>query len=708
MAINTDDVAVKDKINTEWIRQALFVPERKGHSESNTRASEMRYSQQFSYSSLCFADTSIGGNRSINPRPQFTKGADHNLPSLLARECNDGNPTKESTMGMGRYYAEAIDSNASRIFLQFGVPVHNSLGNFYTTFYDPMHGNMANSGTVGGGLLSSVAKFIGYITVWALVPELAILSLMYGTAKKAYRDWRHQPLSKYYYMKSAMPLYWTTVTTIVNALSVNMKLSQGFEAGELKREANEGSQYKATPKQNATVMVELSKILPDIMMNDEGGIDIRMVASRYQRLADAHERAWYKIRSEVDTEEKAAQMIKAYIEGGRYDLNDTKKMKDYLSDYLQTAGKGRHLIDKMIDTAESNTKVTDSTKVADDIVSKGMAAVSDAAESAIIGTQALWTGIMEHLSDYAKVAQAEARDGSAFISYIVDWESTVRESFSNRTRESDVASKMNETSRSARGKLFDIGNGNIADNIVADSLESIVSLVGEVVGGFGSALGLSGLSILGGKAFVDIPEYWDSSSTNFPSSDYSIQLRSPYGNPISILTNVLIPLATLIAGAAPRSAGRNSYTGPFLCKLWQQGRCQIQLGMITELSITRGVGNVGWNVNKQPLAIDVSFTVTNLSKLLHVPITGELSIEDLLGLTIFDEDTNFTDYMAILGSLTLVEQYYADSRWRLRNAKVKQGIKTFFTIDHFLQWGLGEGQPGSIISVFARKGQLDI
>jgi hypothetical protein len=76
------------------------------------------------------------------------------------------------------------------------------------------------------------------------------------------------------------------------------------------------------------------------------------------------------------------------------------------------------------------------------------------------------------------------------------------------------------------------------------------------------------------------------------------------------------------------------------------------------------------------------------------------------GLTMFDEDTNFTDYMAILGSLGLEQQFYASDRWKLREAKRQRNFDTFMSPENFLQGGINDTSVGSLMSIVARKGLI--
>lgn len=706
--------ALQERSDSSWIRQALFIPGRSG-ANVNARAFNLDTDKQFSYNRLGFADTSLGGNRSINPKPQFTNFADPNLPSLLAKTVNNGNPSMSETMGMGRYYAETIDQHAQRIYLQFGVPAYNSLSNYFTMFYDSGHSAMANSGIVNHGILYSFSKFVGMVTVWAVVPGLATLNLLYTIATKVVADAQRRPLSKFYYMKPTMALYWSTVQTIVNGIAVNMGIAQGVDPYNISRETDQNMQVSnaATYGQSAADIKALSSILPDIFLKDSSGLDVRAVANRYQRLHDAHLRKLDEFKKLSSDETQLSNRILAYLNSGLQSSDiqaQYKTLGDYISAYVDsTSGKGDYLIDKDIDSqiaGVANASKSQGDNVAD-------TARTQAANGVVItktgseGEKSFWTGLTQHFSNYYDYAIAELRDGSAFVSFIVDYEQHVSESFNNSSRESDIASTMNEQSRSARAKLFNVANGNLlGGTVVGDIVGQFVKAGSDILNGFAEGFGISGIALLGGKAFADIPEFWDSSSVNLPSSNYTIPLRTPYGNPVCNLMYIITPLAMLIAGAAPRSTGRNSYTGPFLCKLYQKGRTQIQLGMINSLSINRGAGNAGWNIHGQATGIDVNVSIVNLSKILHIPISTDLTVSDLVGLTMFDEDNNYTDYLAVLASLGLSEQYYASSRWRIRRARSLQNFDTTFSVNALLSWGANDTTVGSLISIFARKGSL--
>ena len=88
------------------------------------------------------------------------------------------------------------------------------------------------------------------------------------------------------------------------------------------------------------------------------------------------------------------------------------------------------------------------------------------------------------------------------------------------------------------------------------------------------------------------------------------------------------------------------------------------------------------------MGIDVSFSVQDLSSVMHMPLqagSSALSVINPFG-NLFDDDNAFTDYMAVLGSLTLNEQTYPIEKAKLRFTRNMANIRTWFSSAHFAQW----------------------
>ena len=108
--------------------------------------------------------------------------------------------------------------------------------------------------------------------------------------------------------------------------------------------------------------------------------------------------------------------------------------------------------------------------------------------------------------------------------------------------------------------------------------------------------------------------------------------------------------------------------------MYDPGRQQSRLCMMESLSITRGVGNVGFNQDHQPLAIDVSFSFVDMSSIMHVDISSGFGFFDQDGA--FDEQNSFSDYMAVLAALGVKEQIYAATRSKLVIARQIRKLET--------------------------------
>jgi len=693
--------------DSDWVRHSFLVPLYKvqgkpGLSMSTTKAFDR--SDQYSPNALSYDSTSFGGNSTINPKPQFCRYADIKMNSLVHN--NGGDYKKHSGMGIG--YNESINANAKRIYMTFGVQSFNSLTNFFTSIYDSDQGKMVNSGVVTKSL-SMFGKYIGFITFWPVIVTLYTSNLLF----KAYADITKQPLTKYYYVKPAMTLYWSKVQTILNALTVNMKLTQGVDHEAVQKDHGEDPSIFGQTKADVAL---LNRIMPDEMRNDlTGGVDVRAVANRRQRTADAHYKALTELFDKSSNETEVKAKLEAFFSGGKSKVSvpKAKSIKDMNESYAKSsAGTGEHLIDQY--STESTAAKTEAaappggaaaqtTTASTDAPAATASTSNNSTEEDMNPVSKLWNGLTKHWDKYLEHSLAEVRQGSMFLGITVEHEQEVSESFSNSFKESDVISAANATSSEFRNKVFNMAGGNLGVPV----LDQLIEGVGAVVGGVLDSMSLSGLKALGGKAFITAPEYWANSSVDISSPRYTMMLRTPYGNPIAQLINIYYPLACILAAVTTNSTGRHSYSSPFYCKLWQRGIVQIPVGMISDVTITRNTGNVGLALNGLSTAIDISFTVTNLEKMLSMPISGDLAEADPIGISMFDEDTPFSEYMAVLGCLTIEEQYYNKPRWARKRALGMANFNSWTSMSNFASWTADSGM-GTVVGAFLRSGNIAV
>lgn len=618
-----------------------------------------------------YTDSSLGGSLAINPRPQFTRYADIRVKGIVSGR-RDTTLDAEGKLGMGRYYSEAIDDTSQVINLRFGMPEFNSLTSFFTGFFNSSLARVARTGRTDPGFFFTLGQAVGLVVNLVYWPLLA-LHVIGVAAKFALK----MNASRFYYLKPAMPVYWQAVTTMVNQIAVNRGLFpiDGLDTG------GAGGITDTTAKIGKEGMKVISDIMPDIFKANgdgssdsfTGGIDMYAVANRAGRL---------KQRFEKDLAEK----LHAGDEASLFAF-----AKSIVTGAVAVEPKpGRTLNEIIAKWASSEAGMV--TNTADGAVPSHETEMSLRQRPGEPGVAEKPTpsGFLEYL-------RAEYDDASQFASFRVDYTGPADESFSNSVTESDLASKFNNLSSQGKAAQFTFAGGNIAGGTaIGDLAQGALGAVKDFAKGALDMFQMSGLMALGGSAFVDIPKHWESSTATLPRMSYSMQLVSPYGNQISQMTNLYIPLCMLLAGALPLMTGRQSYTSPFILELYDQGRCQTRLGMIDSLSVSRGTSNLGFNKDNNAMSIDISFSVVDLSSVLSIPITTGFSFNPLEGL--FDDDNVYTDYINVLSSMSLNQQIYAWPKFKLNLAKK---IRVLSQMNSKAYWSsYVHNSPAGILDIF--------
>lgn len=690
-----------------WIKQSFILPE-------NSISEEDLYSRVISTANFKYTDTTVGGNFTINTPPQFTRYADMKTGGLswgdgavagdmLTRAPSDLSGNRSH--GMGRYYSEAIDDNGQIVTMRFGVPEYNSLLMFFGTFYKHSEAVLARSGR-GSSLAFAAGKVAGAVVALPFQPLILGMQI--------YRFLSKSPPSKFYYLKPTMPLYWNAVNTIANGIAVNMGLIPPLYSDDqndvMGMQPYNGEQAvgnnTARDRENAGIYRGL---LPGIY-TARGGIDLFAVATRAQRLASHYN----------------AQMAASLDNSGGHSLRTLRDVTRSFAEQMRAgpamqALSGFKGIDEYLNSWFGITNNVFTNNDSTDVALAGDRSQYDNAGGGgnpeILELSGVQGGGGRGFGDFFI---NELKEGASFVNFKVDFSSESSESFSNSTKESELAGKINSMSASNRETRINFADGNIGDGPISSLVEGTLGMVRDVAAGLAEGLHLSGLMALAGNAFVDIPKHWDNSSIEFPRADFTIQLRSPYGNKMSRFQNLFIPLSMLLAGALPLSTGKHSYTSPFICELYCKGRNTIRLGMIDRLSITRGVGNMGWSQDDEPLGIDISFSVVDMSTVLHMPIKAHFSLwknlataaadgansetaQAFLTMTdkdMYDDDNSFTDYLAVLGSLNFNDQVFPTRQWRLRRLNRQISMESWRSPAHMANWFFGT-LPGRALQAIA-------
>lgn len=352
----------------------------------------------------------------------------------------------------------------------------------------------------------------------------------------------------------------------------------------------------------------------------------------------------------------------------------------------------------------------DEKKPADEAKSSAPAADDQASLLSKLGSYAAsaYESISDILSPAAdnyeslkKVFKAAQHDGSQFLTLRVNGRDSASESFSNSSRQSDIANMMNSASASARNIMVNVADGNLAGIPLAGQ---IAGFVGEVMSGVASSLKISGVGALMGNAFADIPEHYDQSSAQFNQMSYTVHLRAPYGNDHSRFQNELLPLACLLALYLPRSAGPSAYGIPFHIEAYCRGRGQIRFGLPSEITITRATANMPWTADGRFRGIDIRFSFKDLTSVMHMAmneVSGWRAIDPTRwGNLLFPQDSAFSDYMSVLSSLGIGDQIYRMRKLK-RNLRALEGSFEKWFSPQARAVSVFSGLTGQVLSAFS-------
>lgn len=664
----------------DWLRQSFMI----SHGTQTTSSGDPTDEDMsvrarfFTTAHFKFADTRLGGNMVINPAPQLTRNADPRIMGLY----------KNST-GLGRFYSEAFDDNKRVITMTFGVAQHNSLSSFYKGFYDSRASTVARTGRAPS-IFYTAGRVLGFVAGF-LSPWLVLYSLGSAFIKTAMM----QPSSKYYFFKPSMATYWNAVNGIANDIAVKTQLvSRAY--GDPQRTAGDIRSSSLSDEDLKEINHHIYSMIDsyDEETGDGNGINVYAVATRYQRVQRAAFKAlerYYASRSLptsfAETADEEGNNLLQFV-SDTINTGDLKRPKRSFADYLSqwSSGKSPGALEGAGGAAQENTT--------------GSGAASPQGANDLLTEKSINSGDADEQTGWFDFLYAELSDGAQYVSFRVENTGDASESFSNQVGESEISSKINSISGSARNTRFTLAHGNIDDGIIGKVVGGAVKATVDLAAGAARSLGIDGIAALGGNAFADIPKHWMQSTSSMPRMNYRIRLISPYGNRYSKFVNIWLPVSMLLAGSLPLSTGAHSYTSPFLCQLFDRGRAQTRLGMIDNLSITRGMSNLAFNRIGEPMSVEVTFSIVELSNILHMPIEKSFNPITKLAISeIFDSESLYNDYIAVLSSLSLPEQIYVGERLKLGLTRYVKNLDSWFSVPHAVN-AVGDLTPVRAFNMF--------
>lgn len=683
---NSGTTASKFVRDRNWLRKTFMLD---GKNLDENVKKWRTYSNVFNK----FTNTSLGGNFAINSLPSYTQYADIMSPGVAIHNYQHKSYGESNSTGMGRYYSEAIDDQAQLLHLRFGTPRYQGLISFFTSFFSHEAGMLAREGRVSWSYY--VAKTA--VTVVTLPIQLAITT--FTTIGSVINFFAGVPSTKYYYMVQAMGPYWNRVNLIVNQLAVHFGIAPLVFSSLGADGAGKYPQTNMNEKEETADYRKFAARAYPGIFDDNGQIDVRKVANRARRLQNARYAQLEEIGLKARNPGDVAKLFADYIANTKISDPGDIDMRTYLKQFHEgplgnpsyaatdeltekvnsmdmnaapaaettdaTMGEGESSAGSSPPPAKTVADLKNATKA--DPYSKRMPADDEGNENVVTG----------FFGQMAQQLRADLGEGSQFVTFKVDYTGPTGESFSNSFEEPAISSTLNSISSAARQVRFTLSDGNTG----FDVLDGITNSIRDFAAGTLDGLYLGGLLALAGNANVDIPKTWSASSTQMPSMNYTMELRTWCGNRYGQFMNLMIPLAMLLAGAVPISTGPQSYTAPFLCEAYCKGRAQTRLGMFESLNIQRYTGNLGSNNEHQALGYDISFSIADLNSLLHMPIDAGFSIREPMKL-IFDNDNAFKDYCAVLGSASLADQVYVSRKLAINLTQAKLRVDSWWSWSH--------------------------
>lgn len=243
------------------------------------------------------------------------------------------------------------------------------------------------------------------------------------------------------------------------------------------------------------------------------------------------------------------------------------------------------------------------------------------------------------------------------IPFYINSDVTFSESMSNETVESSLASTINGFSDKARELQFILGTSqnmvasqySSIESSLAESKAAVDAMVNNISAGknniFSTLVNSVSTIVKGGRLIF--PNIWSNSSVS-KSYEITIRLTTPDNDKKSWWLNIYVPLCHLIAFVLPHGEYKNGYTSPFLVKAFYKGMFNIDMGIITDMSITKGKEG-GWTKDALPTVVEVRMTIQDLYSQLSITPTGQLLKSNVM------QNISEMDYLANLCGVNINE-----------------------------------------------------
>jgi len=658
-AVMNDDINFTDE---DWVTDTFMV-------SGDAMDDEYNFLRFNSTVDVKFADTTMGGSVSLNCTPQYTRYADVRTTGLYSTRPKVKVGLMSSDNGMGRYYSEAIDDNSTNVYFEFGVPAFNNILSYLLGAVDYRTAVIANSArspffyeagwVFGTGALIIAFPIIAPILLLAKFATKIAATLMSGSGR-----------FDQYYLKRTMFMYWSTVNTLVTMMANELGLIAPVFAN------TDVNKIGAPQKLDAGDLAAIHELMPSLITKN-GAINVHAMVAKSQKMFNKMQAKKIETLDALANGPMSREDFDKFVQTTSAMDHLDKVDEEYVNDLWDELSP-KIKADKRFAKEKKSSKTTFS-KLIEELKNGG----EDLRDSLSLNDDGTISrkvrkedepGVVKKAYDTAKTVFNE---GARYAVFRVEHLQSSTESFSNSVEEMAATNAVNSMGQTWRNMKFNFGLDGIP------GVSSVVNALTDFSMGAASGItmGVSDVvgSILSG-ANVEVQKKWTKSSVSFPTQSFKMSLVSPSAHPVAQLRNIYIPLAGIMAGMLPLSTGPRSSTSPYLCSMFVRGRQQINLGMITSLTITRGTSNLPFNKSRRPLAIDVTFSVTDFSELVSAPTpTGLLNMSNVM----YDDEAGLSRYIQALCGRDLYSSTHAMGKARIKMSKFFQSADAMLTPEYF-------------------------
>ena len=343
------------------------------------------------------------------------------------------------------------------------------------------------------------------------------------------------------------------------------------------------------------------------------------------------------------------QVAASFLELGEYEIDGTGgKLAQYdWKNYRWNNDTYRH--------AAANVAKTFMDKFVDTLSSVGKAALNFLDNVGVIDYEKNTVTALTESSDMDDPDLIETLEDLTenidYVQFYIDPSGGMSESATNRTTQSKLAGIFDAGSELLKEVAFIANTGGLDAKDLQETTASLPeALVDHVfskstgtIGGILQRLLESSSSVIKGEKMI-FPEIYQASEY---TKNYSItiDLRAPDGNRLSYYLNILVPLFHLMALVVPRQGTANTYSSPFIVRIYYPGVFSCNLGIVESISIERP-GSDGWTVDNLPNEMKVTLNVKDLYSDMSITPRGDLAL--------FLSNSSLIEYIATNCGINLI------------------------------------------------------